>query len=132
MGEFPGRSGRLPLLQEVLQQRPQLLPKALAPHGQGEVRPEVAGHGARVVVVAVKLEGNDRMRAQRALDRIGELDLRASPRLSAGQPCDERRGKDIAADDGEVGWLGPELRLLDGVSDPVEAPLATVCGYHAI
>src|SRR5450759_5491848 len=129
---FPERPGRPPLIQKILEKRPQLVSELLSPHRQGQVRAEVAGHGARVVIVALELQGDDRVRSQSALDRIRELYLLASPRLATIELGQNRGGEDVAADDREVGWLGPRLWLFDHVRDRVQRAPAAVRRDHTV
>src|ERR1700674_717487 len=87
----------------------QLVAEVVPLEREADVRLEVAGDFAGVVVVTLELEGEHLPVRDRAPDRVGELDLPSRPGLGGVEGHEDIGGEDIAAEDGQVG-----RRLSDG------------------
>src|SRR6202022_803495 len=86
---------------------------------EADVRFEIAGYLAGVVVVALDLDRDHLAAADRAPDGVGELDLASGPRLGGVERPENVVGEDVAAEDGEIGGRLADRRLLDQVGDLV-------------
>src|ERR1700694_4930698 len=119
---------RLLAVEEGPEKGQQLVAEVVPFEREADVRLEVAGDFAGVVVVAFELEGEDLSVLDRAPDRVRELDLPACPGRGGVKSAEDVVGEDVAADDGEVGGCVAHRRLLDQVGDLMDAARARAGG----
>src|SRR5260221_663441 len=110
----------------------QLVAEAVPFEGEADIRLEVAGDLAGVVIVALELERDHLAAGDRAPDRVSELDLAALPGLGRVEGRENVVGENVAAEDGEVGRGFADRRLLDQVGDPMPPASARLRGDDAV
>src|ERR1700688_1047748 len=89
----------------------------LALHGEGDVGLEKADLVAAVEAPTLEAQAVEGPVAERARERVGELDLPARTALAAIEVLHHLGLEDIAADDGKGGGCLLRLRLLDQALD---------------
>src|SRR5205823_9437437 len=92
---------------------------------------DVAGAIARVVPLAVELEGPDRLAPSERADRVDEPDLASPPGRLGREDAEDGRLEDVAMDGREVARRVRRRGLFDHRGDPERAAFGPA-GGHAV
>src|SRR5690348_13324373 len=89
---------------QVLQICAERLAKIVPAQGELDRRFQESELVSRVVPCAFEFQSINRPVAQHVLQRVGELDFAAAPRLNRLHAVEDLRRENVAADDSEIGW----------------------------